>query len=111
MVLLSSPLGNFGEKMPNFKLKNIDDTFYEDKSIILNPSNGETYKYIEIDASAESHSFRPDAFNAGKSSRFKNKKSKIFYTYKKKLILEHIIDKCLVFSKNIIIISSFPNNH
>ena len=46
---------------------------------------------------------------AGKSSRFKNKKSKIFYTYKKKLILEHIIDKCLVFSKNIIIISNRKN--
>ena len=46
---------------------------------------------------------------AGKSSRFKNKKSKIFYTYKKKLILEHIIDKCLVFSKNIIIISNKKN--
>ena len=26
MVLLSSPLCNFGEKMPNFKLKNIDET-------------------------------------------------------------------------------------
>ena len=46
---------------------------------------------------------------AGKSSRFKNKKSKIFYFYKKKLILEHIIDKCLVFSKNIIIISNRKN--
>ena len=46
---------------------------------------------------------------AGKSSRFKNKKSKIFYIYKKKLILEHIIDKCLVFSKNIIIISNRKN--
>ena len=29
MVLLSSPLCNFGEKMPNFKLKNIDDTFID----------------------------------------------------------------------------------
>ena len=29
MVLLSSPLCNFGEKMPNFKLKNIDDTFVD----------------------------------------------------------------------------------
>ena len=46
---------------------------------------------------------------AGKSSRFNNKKSKIFYIYKKKLILEHIIDKCLVFSKNIIIISNRKN--
>ena len=46
---------------------------------------------------------------AGKSSRFKNIKSKIFYSYKKKLILEHIIDKCLVFSKNIIIISNRKN--
>ena len=46
---------------------------------------------------------------AGKSSRFKNKKSKIFYTYKKKSILEHVIDKCLVFSKNIIIISNRKN--
>ena len=46
---------------------------------------------------------------AGKSSRFKNKKSKIFYSYKKKLILEHIIEKCLVFSKNILIISNRKN--
>ena len=46
---------------------------------------------------------------AGKSSRFKNKKSKIFYSYKKKLILEHIIEKCLGFSKNIIIISNRKN--
>ena len=46
---------------------------------------------------------------AGKSSRFKNKKSKILYTYKKKIILEHIIDKCLVFSKNILIISNRKN--
>ena len=29
MLLLSSPLCNFGEKMPNFKLKNIDDTFID----------------------------------------------------------------------------------
>ena len=26
MVLLSTPLCNYGEKMPNFKLKNIDET-------------------------------------------------------------------------------------
>ena len=46
---------------------------------------------------------------AGKSSRFRNKKSKIFYNYKKKLILEHVIDKCLVFSNHIIIISNKKN--
>tara|TARA_B100000902_G_scaffold118669_1_gene119175 strand:+ start:400 stop:1119 length:720 start_codon:yes stop_codon:yes gene_type:complete len=46
---------------------------------------------------------------AGKSSRFKNKKSKIFFSYKKKIILEHIIDKCLNFSENIIIISNKKN--
>ena len=46
---------------------------------------------------------------AGKSSRFNNKKSKIFFNYKKKSILEHVIDKCLVFSKNIIIISNKKN--
>ena len=33
MVLLSSPLGNFGEKMPNFKLKNIDNTFIDQDMI------------------------------------------------------------------------------
>ena len=29
MVLLSTPLCNYGEKMPNFKLKNIDETFID----------------------------------------------------------------------------------
>ena len=33
MVLLSSPLCNFGEKMPNFKLKNIDNTFIDQDMI------------------------------------------------------------------------------
>ena len=46
---------------------------------------------------------------AGKSTRFKTKKSKIFFKYKKKIIIEHIIDKCLFFSSNIIIISNNKN--
>ncbi len=46
---------------------------------------------------------------AGKSSRFNNKRSKIFFVYKKKIILEHVIDKCLVFSRNIIVISNKKN--
>ena len=33
MVLLSTPLCNYGEKMPNFKLKNIDDSFVDHKMI------------------------------------------------------------------------------
>ena len=33
MVLLSTPLCNYGEKMPNFKLKNIDDSFVDQKMI------------------------------------------------------------------------------
>ena len=31
---------------------------------------------------------------AGRSIRFYNKKSKIFYKYKKKFLIEHVIDKC-----------------
>ena len=33
MVLLSTPLCNYGEKMPNFKLKNIDDSFVDQKMV------------------------------------------------------------------------------
>ncbi len=46
---------------------------------------------------------------AGKSSRFDSKKSKIFFKYKNKKIIEHVIQKCLFFSKNIIIISNLKN--
>ena len=46
---------------------------------------------------------------AGKSSRFNSKKSKIFFEYKNKKIMEHVIEKCLFFSKNIIIISNLKN--
>ena len=40
---------------------------------------------------------------AGKSSRFKTKKSKIFYKYKNRILITHVIDKCLKFTKDIII--------
>ena len=46
---------------------------------------------------------------AGKSSRFESKKNKIFFIYKKKFLIEHVLKKCLTFSNNIIIISS-PQN-
>ncbi len=46
---------------------------------------------------------------AGKSIRFKTKKSKIFYKYKNKILISHVIDKCLNFTKNIIIISNKKN--
>jgi len=46
---------------------------------------------------------------AGKSTRFKTKKSKIFYNYKNKILISYVIDKCLNFTKNIIIISNRKN--
>jgi|TARA_B100002003_G_C13973681_1_gene471120 bifunctional N-acetylglucosamine-1-phosphate-uridyltransferase/glucosamine-1-phosphate-acetyltransferase GlmU-like protein len=46
---------------------------------------------------------------AGKSIRFKTKKSKIFYNYKNKILISYVIDKCLNFTKNIIIISNRKN--
>ena len=46
---------------------------------------------------------------AGKSNRFQTKKSKIFYNYKNKILIFHVIDKCLKFSKNIVIISNKKN--
>ena len=46
---------------------------------------------------------------AGKSSRFKTKKSKIFYKYRNKILISYVIDKCLKFTKNIIIISNRKN--
>ena len=33
MALLSTPLCNFGEKMPNFKLKNVDECFIDNEMI------------------------------------------------------------------------------
>lgn len=41
---------------------------------------------------------------AGKSTRFKTKKNKIFYKYKNKIILEHILLKVLNFSDNIFLV-------
>tara|TARA_Y100000590_G_scaffold466890_1_gene643774 strand:- start:1552 stop:2307 length:756 start_codon:yes stop_codon:yes gene_type:complete len=46
---------------------------------------------------------------AGKSKRFKSKKSKIFYKYKNKALISYIIEKCLKFTKNIIIVSNKKN--
>ena len=46
---------------------------------------------------------------AGKSSRFKTKKSKIFYEYRNKILISYVIDKCLKITKNIIIISNRKN--
>ncbi len=46
---------------------------------------------------------------AGKSIRFKTKKNKIFYNYKNKILISYVIDKCLNFTKNIIIISNRKN--
>ena len=39
---------------------------------------------------------------AGESRRFKSKKNKIFYKYKNKALILHVLDKCLKFTKNII---------
>ena len=46
---------------------------------------------------------------AGNSSRFKAKDSKIFFIYKKKTLIEHIINKVKKFTHNIIIISNKKN--
>ena len=46
---------------------------------------------------------------AGNSSRFKAKESKIFYIFKKKTLIEHVINKAKKFTKNIIIISNKKN--
>ncbi len=43
---------------------------------------------------------------AGKSTRFKSKKSKIFFKFKNKTFIEHIVNKCKKFSDKIIIISN-----
>ena len=46
---------------------------------------------------------------AGRSSRFKFKESKIFFKYKKKYLIEHVLDKCIKFSDKIIIVTSKNN--
>ena len=46
---------------------------------------------------------------AGKSKRFYDKKSKVFYRYKKKLLIEHVIEKCIKISKEIFIVSNKKN--
>jgi bifunctional N-acetylglucosamine-1-phosphate-uridyltransferase/glucosamine-1-phosphate-acetyltransferase GlmU-like protein len=46
---------------------------------------------------------------AGNSSRFKAKESKIFYIFKKKTLIEHIINKVKKFTHNIIIVSNKKN--
>ena len=34
MVLKSTPLCNYGEKIPNFKLKNVDESFVNDQDMV-----------------------------------------------------------------------------
>ncbi len=46
---------------------------------------------------------------AGQSKRFKSKKSKIFYKYKNQALILHVLDKCLKFTNNIIVISNKQN--
>ena len=46
---------------------------------------------------------------AGRSTRFKTKESKIFFCYKNKSLIEHVIDKVKNFTENIIIISNISN--
>jgi bifunctional N-acetylglucosamine-1-phosphate-uridyltransferase/glucosamine-1-phosphate-acetyltransferase GlmU-like protein len=46
---------------------------------------------------------------AGASKRFKSDKSKIFYKYKKKELIRHVVDKCLKFTNNIVIIINKKN--
>jgi len=46
---------------------------------------------------------------AGASKRFKSDKSKIFYKYKKKELIRYIVEKCLKFTNNIIIIINKKN--
>ena len=46
---------------------------------------------------------------AGKSSRFESSKTKIFFKYKKKFLIEYVLEKCLFFSKNIIIVCNARN--
>lgn len=46
---------------------------------------------------------------AGNSSRFKAKESKIFYIFKKKTLIEHVINKVKKFTQNIIIVSNKKN--
>ncbi len=46
---------------------------------------------------------------AGKSSRFETVKTKIFFKYKKKFLIEHVLEKSLFFTKNIIIVCNAKN--
>ena len=46
---------------------------------------------------------------AGKSSRFKSKKNKIFYLYKKKELILHVVEKALKFTNQIIIVINKKN--
>ena len=46
---------------------------------------------------------------AGRSKRFYNKKSKIFYQYKNRTLIEHVINKCLNISNKILIVSNNKN--
>ena len=46
---------------------------------------------------------------AGKSSRFETIKTKIFFKYKNKFLIQHVLEKCLFFSRNIIIVSNTKN--
>lgn len=46
---------------------------------------------------------------AGNSKRFKSKESKIFFKYKNKMLISHIIEKSLKFTKRVLIISNKKN--
>ena len=46
---------------------------------------------------------------AGKSSRFKSEKSKIFFYYRGKSIISHVVEKCFKYSNKIIIITNKKN--
>jgi len=46
---------------------------------------------------------------AGKSSRFKSNQSKIFYKYKNKPLIMHVVEKCLEHSNKIVIVINAKN--
>tara|TARA_Y100000590_G_scaffold467277_1_gene645651 strand:+ start:1915 stop:2634 length:720 start_codon:yes stop_codon:yes gene_type:complete len=46
---------------------------------------------------------------AGQSTRFKSNRSKIFFKYKNKPLIEHIINKCFFYAKKILIVSNKKN--
>ena len=46
---------------------------------------------------------------AGKSSRFKSEKSKIFFHYRGKSLISHVVEKCFKYSNKIIVITNRKN--